>query len=48
MPSGSVLSMNQAFILSVLGCPSASATNKGPSAEPPMPTDSTWVNFGAF
>ena len=39
MPSGSVLSMKSTCIRSVAGSPSASATNIGPSAEPPMPID---------
>ena len=48
MPSGSVLSMKWTAILSVPGSPSASATNSGPSAEPPMPIESNCVNLPAF
>ena len=43
-PSGSVLSKKWIFIVSAEE-PSASATNCGPSADPPMPTTSTSVNF---
>jgi hypothetical protein len=39
--------MKCSFIASSAGLPSASATNIGPSAEPPMPMDSTWVNRAA-
>ena len=46
MPSGSVLSMKSIRIRSVAGSPSASATNIGPSAEPPMPMHSTPVYRG--
>ena len=46
MPSGSVLSMKCTCILSVVGDPSASATNCGPRALPPMPIDRRCVNLG--
>ncbi len=41
IPSGSVLSMKSTRSLSVAGSPSASATNIGPRADPPIPTHST-------
>ena len=48
IPSGSVLSMKSIRIRSVAGSPRASATNIGPSAEPPIPMDSTPVNRAAL
>ena len=48
MPSGSVLSMKWMRMRSEEGLLSASLTNMGPSAEPPMPIASTCVNREAM
>lgn len=45
IPSGSVLSKKNSCILSFLGHPSASATNCGPRAEPPMPMTRQFLNL---
>lgn len=48
IPSGSVLSMKSIRIWSVAGSPSASATNIGPRADPPIPMHRTPVYRPAF